>query len=253
MIAETNILETEAADIRIILGDQRNGKSTIATGFAIDDYIAHMENIISPDGDWIKAKCLTRDELDWLWKKGIKAYPVTHCRIFRGGESKIIEIPPKFMVDSQVKIFANYTLYGVYYVPLDMYTLIDNINGDLIKDAYVLMDESAMTDARDSMTTEGKMTAKFGAQVGKRHLHFCNISQNWAIVESRYRAFKTTSIWCTYDKEAHIIECDIQQKGEDSYSEELYAPPYWRFFDSSEIVKVPQHRVDAALARINGR
>ena len=244
------------ADIRGVFGDQRKGKSTIATMFSVDDYISKMTRIIAANGEYCDARCLTGDEIERLHKQGIKAHPATHCMIFNANhsQSKIIEFPKSCMIDSPVKIFANYTLYGVYYVHLDLELLITYINTDLITDAWVLMDETGANDARNSMTREGKLSAQFGAQAGKRGLHLVTIAQYLEQIERRYRLFKTTTIEAKeYDKINHIITCDFKFGGEPTETDvEIYAKPYHRYFNTKEIIKMPQHQIDAALANITG-
>ena len=251
MVVNTVEPMTEA-DVRGIFGAQRTGKTTIAVGFVADDVCENMTRLIFPDGQFCQAQGLKDDEIETLAAKGIQAYKTTHCRIFSRDktQSKIIKIPPQSIIDSPVKVFANFHLFGFYYVHLDGLKLLQYINSDLITNGWVLMDESTMTDARDSMTKEGKITAKFGAQVGKRGLHLCTIAQYYEQIERRYRLFKTTTIECIeYDKETHYISCNVKVKDEPQKETEFFAPPYWKFFDTNEIIDVPQHHVDSALAQ----
>jgi hypothetical protein len=242
------------ADIRGIFGDQRKGKSCLGVAFAVDDAIDKMVGIRF-NGQYYKAQCLNDEELLALERNGIQAYKPTHCRIFsKDGRSKIIEMPKGAIIDTPVRIFANFHLYGIPYVYMDGMLLITYINTDLITNGWILMDESTMNDARDSMTREGKITAKFGAQAAKRGLHLCTIAQYYEQIERRYRLFKTTTIECIeYDKETHYITCNVKEKGEEQQQTEFYSPPYWRYYNTNEIIGVPQHQVDDAATKMNSR
>lgn len=108
------------------------------------------------------------------------------------------------------------------------------------------MDESVMTDARNSMTGVGKVVAWFGASGRKRNLHFVLMTQFESMVEKRYRAFATTRVLCEYDERTRYITLHIKKKGRRRKQEvSYYAPQYWKFFRTDEWIPVPE----AILAR----
>ena len=244
----------DSADIRIILGDQRKGKSTLATMFAVDAYIEEMTGLVSPEGEKCDARCLTDTEVEKLERKHVSVHKATHCVVFNEdhSQSKIIKFPSDAMIESPVKIFANYTFYGVYYVPLDFSILIQHLNTDLLKNAWVLMDESTMTDARNSMTREGKLVAQFGATAAKRKLHLISIVQYYTQIEARYKLFQTTSIECKeYDKLTQMVYCSYRKGGDEVQDTEVYVKPYQRYFDTHEVPQIPQHQIDLAMEKMN--
>jgi hypothetical protein len=244
------------ADVRIVTGDQRAGKSNTTVKFAVDPYHEQLDGIMFPNGQIIKAKSVAKsvnpEDHQALRKMGVFPSKLRYARIFSedGRHSKLIRIPDDCIVLSPVHIFANFHMYGIRYTYIGLEDIIEYINTDLFKDAWILADETGMTDARYSMEAEGKLGAQFYATIGKRRAHFCSISQYNEMVERRIRLFGTMRVLCSYDKETRYITCDIKERGEPSYSFYYYAPPYWRYFDSEEIMKVPQYRIDKAMQKI---
>lgn len=244
------------ADIRLFTGDQRQGKSTVAVGFGVGDYYTHLTGIKSPNGQIIKAKSVAKsvNKEDYLLLKRMKLYPdkFKYVRVFSddGKQSKLIRMPKDYLVLSSVHIFANFHLYGVEYAPINLLTIIENINTTLFNNAWILSDESGMTSARRSMEAMGKLIAEFSATIGKRKAHFCVMAQYNRMVEVLIRLFATTRILCSYDKRSQLITCDIDQRGEPKFTVDVWAPRYWPFFDSEEIIETPQYKIDSALAKV---
>lgn len=240
------------ADVRILHGDQGQGKSVTSVALATDDYYEKMTGMVSLQGQYIKARSLYEEEQLELEDRGIEYDHLKHVRVYSGigKESKIIALPPDFMVLSPVKIFSNFTLYGLRYVPIDGARIIEYINDDtsFLRDAWVLLDESIIVDKHDTMTREGKMSATFGAQVAKRDLRLTICSQYLSMVQSRYNLFATTRVLCSYDMFTHIVTLDVNTRSPEMVSTSYYCPPYWRFYKRSEVVKVPQNKVDKILA-----
>ncbi len=241
------------AKISLITGDQRNGKSTIGVSFPIGAYIREMTELISPNGEPIKAKCLTEEDKNILKKSGIRPNWLKYCRVFSDDskESKIIRIPTDYMINSPVHIFANFHLYGVKFSYISLADIIEHINDEtLFRDAWILSDESGMTDSRSSMEATGKLGALFYATIGKRNANFIVMAQYNEMVERRLRLFATMKILCSYDKDSKYITCEVKRNGEPEFSTDVYAPNYWRFFDSEELIKTPQYKIDKALEKV---
>lgn len=240
------------ADIRLITGEQGGGKSETLCAYPVDDYFKHLTGILSPNGEIISAKAIDKADSELLRQAGVFPNKLRYVHIFSddGEQSKIIKIPQDFMALSPVKIFANFTLYGIQYAPIWIADIIEYINTEEFNDAWILADESVMTDARNSMDLIGKNVALFGASIRKRKAHFCLAAQYNEMVERRFRLFATTTILCSYDKTTKYITLNIKKKGEDAFETDYYAPNYWGFFDTNELIKVPQHKIDRALARI---
>jgi hypothetical protein len=240
------------AKITLITGSQRSGKSTTGIAYAIDDYYKNLNYIVSPTGERVKARSLNQEEKSLLKNRGVSYNMFNPIVALSDDEkqSKIIYIPKGWAVASSVRIFANFHLYGIPFVYTDLAMLIQYLNGDLLKDAWMLSDESVMTSARNSMTKAGKIMQSFGATIGKRNLHFCQMSQYSGMIAQEYKIFATTRIDCTYDKHTHYVTCDIDKNGEPKQSVSFWAPTYWRFFDTNELIKVPQKRIDDATASV---
>ena len=241
------------ADIKLINGEQGSGKSTTGVAFASDDYYDKLEAIVSPSGEFIKAKVLSKEDKLYLQKCKIRPNIFKYVRVFSDdGESKIVKIPDGFIVKSPVKIFANFHLYGLEYAYISLADIIMYINTDLMNDAWILSDESVMTDARNSMENAGKLTASFGGSIRKRNSHMCLMVQYNEMIERRYRLFHTMRVLCSYDAQSKVITCDMKKRGESTFSYDFWSPNYWRFFNTEELVHVPQDKIDRTLAKMYG-
>jgi hypothetical protein len=240
------------ADVRIINGEQGSGKSTIGVGFAVGDYHAQMEGLMSPNGSTIAAKSLTKADKVALIQERVYPSPFKYCRVFSedAAHSKVIRIPSNYLVLSPVKIFANFTMYGVRYAPISLFDLIQYMNTDLFNNSWILSDESVMTDARNSMENAGKLSAGFGATIRKRNAHMCLMVQYTEQLERRYRLFHTMEVICSYDNARHRVNIDIKKRGEPSVSTDIDAKQYWPYFDTNELIKVPQYKIDKTLAKM---
>jgi hypothetical protein len=241
------------AKITLITGSQRSGKSTTGIAYAIDDYYRNMTALVTPNGEYVKARALNNEEKSLLKSRGI-LYNVFNPVVAYsndGKSSNIVYIPKGWAVASPVRIFANFHLYGVPFVYTDLAMLLQYLNDDLLKDAWLLSDESVMTSARNSTTKAGKLMQTFGATIGKRNLHFCLMTQYNRMAAQEFRIFATSRIDCTYDKKSHYIACDIDKNGEPKHSVSFWACSYWRFFDTNELIRVPQKRIDDAVASVS--
>jgi len=241
------------AHISLILGEQRSGKSTTSTALPIDDYHLKMDKLISPNGEFVKAKCIDKNDKQELRRCGIVPNIFNYVRVFSDDEkqSKIIKKPKDWLVGSPIRIFSNYHLFGVKYVYITIVDIIQYMNSDLFVNSWVLSDESAMVDTRNNMTTEGKQVAQFLATIGKQNIHFVQNAQLNGMVEVRLRAFATTHIICSYDERTCLITCDIKERGKNPYSYSYDGRIYRRFFDTTERQKVSEKKLAKALANVS--
>lgn len=238
------------ADVRLISGDQGGGKSCTATALVIDDCYEKITAIVSPEGLRYEASALVESEILRLENAGIPYDAHRHLRIFAPNsvESKVILKPKDYTIETSVRIFSNFHFYGVKFMLVDLETIIANINSTLIKDGWVVLDESFMVDKRDTMSNVGKMMAWFGAEARKRHLHMVIISQYFNMVQSRFAYFAKTRVLCEYDTYTKRISLDVNQKSEVMKSTSYYAPKYWPYYDHDEIIQKPQYKIDRTLA-----
>lgn len=228
------------ADIRILTGEQGKGKSITAVGYAVDDYHAHAV-IISPTGD---------------------KYPVFATfpqYVYKRGDGKYIQLPKNYRalgyrIESPVRIFANFHLYGVRYVYTDLPMMVKYMNSPLIKNAWFLVDENFMIDKRNSMTQIGKIIASFGATVRKRHLHLLIMVQYKSMAEMRFRAFATQTILCDYDDVSKFVTLTIRKKGEKrTMSVSYFSPQYRKYYDTDELIPIPEYMMEKAKQLVGAK
>ena len=245
------------ADIRTLNGDQGHGKSVTAVALPVDDYYANLNQVVSPEGELFRARALNEDEQYLFEERGLYYDPLRHVRIFAGeakdDRSKIITLPLNWTVLSPVKIFANFHFYGIKFVLIDAYSLIEYMNEDnFFRDAWVILDESVQVDKQDTMTREGKLTQKFGAQVAKRDLHFVICVQYQHMLQSRMALFATTKVLCSYDSDTGIVSLDVNDNSPMMVSTDYYSIPYRRFYKRGEVIKVSQKKIDQILSTAGG-
>lgn len=244
------------ADIRLITGDQRSGKSNTGVALAIDDSVKQMDKLITPTGEFIKAQALTKEDRKYLMNMGVMPGMHKYAKVFSddGKQSKIIKIPNDYLIGSPVKIFANFHIYGIAnFAFISLVDILQYMNTELFNDAWILSDESVMTDARNSMEAGGKLVAIWGATMGKRNAKLCFMVQYASQIELRFRLFAKTRIECTYDKVRKLITVEVKKAGQSTFSYDYYAPNYWRFYDTNELPQVPQEKIDRALAKYYSR
>lgn len=243
------------ADIRLITGEQGSGKSNTLTAFPVDDYYGKLTGIMSLSGNVIKAKAINNDDKKFLRQNGITPNKLKYVRIFSDDEkqSKIIKIPDDYIVVSPVHIFSNFPLFGIRYALITIEEVIQYINTELFNDAWILYDESVMTDARNSMEGVGKLMAFFGGQIRKRRAKFCLAAQYNEMIERRYRLFATTRITCSYDEYSQYITLEIKKRNEPAFTIGYYATNYWWYFKTDKLVEIPQVKIDNTLAKYRAR
>lgn len=256
-----NDIEIDKADIRILQGEQRSGKSTTATALVSCDVFAMARGLITPNGTFIKAKALVQDEVDWLVKSGKgndEDIPLRFLRVFAsdGKTSKIIEKPRDWMVDSPVRVFANFHFFGFRFVLIDLQFMIEHMNSMILyatneSPVWVILDESFMTEKRDTMTVVGKDMAQMGSQVGKSAAHMIIITQYLDMVQSRFVRFATTKVLCSYNKNTKMVHIDVNKTSDVMRSCDFDSTIYRRFYNHREKVLIPEYRQNQALKIIN--
>lgn len=240
------------ADVRLILGDQRSGKSCTGVAYAKDDYYEQLVGLLAPNGQVVKARTLDDGDKEYLEECDIFPDVFRYVRAFTpdSKKSKIIAIPQGWTVLSPVRIFANFHTFGLRGVFISLTDMLQYVNSDLFVNAWLLSDESAFTDPRNSMTGVGKIISFFGATVGKRNIHFCQMTQYNNMIEVRFRQFATTRVLCTYEERTKMITVEINTRGKPRQSTSYYGPRYWMNFDTSERQKVSEIQIARAMQTI---
>jgi hypothetical protein len=240
------------ADVRLCLGDQRNGKTTTCVAFIKDEYYDKMDGLISPSRQFIKARTLDDDDKHQLSSQKIYPDPFKYCRALLGNESKIISIPKGYLVSSPVRIFSNIHLYGLKYIYVPIEYFVEHVNDDLIEHGWFLAEDSAMNNPRNAMSSVGKIFAQWSQTIGKRHLHYCQATQFPNMVEVYLKQFAVMRVVCSLNKNSNMVTLDINKKGEPAQTKSYYAPNYWMNYDPDERVKIPESSQQKALDILQG-
>lgn len=249
------------ADVRLFFGDQRSGKSISAVACVIDDYYKYATHAVSPEGEVLKVRALNEMEQKYLQASvksggmGIRYDHLRHMRVFNddGTRSKIAEIPQEFTVLSPVKVFANRTLYGIRYVPFDVVKFLSYINTDLMTAGWFILSESVLINKKDTMSNMGRFMEWFGAECGKRHLRMIVDMQYRRMLQSIFHLYATTTVECTYDSETTRVYLEVNNSSPEMQTGDYISYPYRRFFNTDELMAIPQHRIDRAIAGIVGQ
>ena len=240
------------ANISLLWGDQGGGKSTLGTALAIDDAHEHITGLMSPSGNEIvKASTLTKEDVRAFINAGMAPNKLKYARIYKGNESKIVKIPSDYIVLSSTKIFANYHIYGVKAVLMSMADVVEYMDTPLFNDSWILLDEGGGVKARQSMEGIGKLAADFYMTIRKRNARLVEMTQYARMMDVYLRLAGTTRINCSYDEDTFMITCEVSKRKEPTYTFEFYAPKYWKYFDTNDIIETPQYRKDRVLAEMH--
>ena len=144
--------------------------------------------------------------------------------------------------DPNIKIFANFHLYGIKYVYANLGTIVEHLNSGLITEGYIIIDESYIGgDARMGMTLMTRILTWFGSQIRKRQLHLILIAQHGRMIDYRFRLFMTEHILCSYNEKTYVITLTIVKRGEKKKRvHTYYAPQYWKYYNTNELPQIPE-------------
>ncbi len=226
------------AHIAFIEGDQGQGKNTTAVAKVVDPTFANITSVKLSDGRVVKATPTTPPQVGraTFWLPDRKPF--------------VAKIPPKScVIADSIKIYANFHLFGIraWYVPLSL--MIKFLNEGKIHDGYVLCDEHYIgADARMGMSTLVNTFTKQGFQIRKRHIELTMMAPMQRLVDWRSRAIVTEHIICAYNEDKREITLTVKKKGDRKYRtlRPFYAPQYWQYFDTDELVALPQGQIDKA-------
>ncbi len=243
------------ADIRLFFGDQGQGKSISEMACVADDVYQYITHIISPEGEIIKARALTDDEIDYLETPikeggvGIVYDHLRHMRVYNDDatKSKIVSVPTNYSIETPVKIFANRTIYGMRYAPFLLELMIEKINTTLMNESWIALSEAILVSRKNTNSYLGNFMEWFGAECRKRHIRMVIDSQYKRQVLSVFHLYATTTVECTYDPETTIVDLAVNNSSPVMQSTAYLSFPYRRFFYTDEHMNVPQIKIDRAL------
>jgi len=217
------------AHIILIEGDQGQGKSNTAVGMVVDAYHKGCVRIFCRDKLNIACDVINYDRKNRI------------AKIRYDGEVKLIRIPSSYKLQSPMKIFANFHLYGIPYVycPSFAHILMWLAQG-IIVDGWLLIDEYYIGgNARDSMTGFGKALQKQGFQYRKMQLEVVIITPMASTIDRYMRIIPTKRISCSFNKKTKEITLEIKEKGIHGKKTVTYdASQYWgNYWTNERIIK----------------
>lgn len=227
------------ANVTIIEAPMGEGKTLTVTGIVVDDYFAHLTNIMSPETGIVYPVQPVKGEI-------VKIFSPNGSH----QEPKIITIPKGWETISDTKIFCNYHLYGIRYMYCDAAEMLDHLNTDdeSMKHAKMIIDESYIQgEARRPMNSLSLMYTWFAQQMRKRDIELFLLVQHGRFLDWRFRYIAKRKILCRYNEKTHMIKLLVQNlsKGtEKPFS--FWAPQYWKYYDTNELPPIPDEMIGRA-------
>ena len=161
----------------------------------------------------------------------------------------VARVVDAYKKDPSIRIFANFHLYGIKYVFADLATIVEYLNSPLFRAAYIIIDAAYIgMEARKGMELLTQVMTYLGMQAGKRRLRLIIIVQHGRMIDWRARWLVTEHIFCTYDEATQMITLKIKDKRKKrDRSVTYWAPQYWRYYDTEEVVLIPESKLAKAL------
>lgn len=228
------------APIGIIEGEQGSGKSITGVARVVDATFENITEVVLPNKDIIKAEPVLPV------KPGIaKLY-------FPNKEPIIGKLPAgSVAIAEDVRIYANFHLYGIRAMYLPIKLLLEFLNTGLITDGYLLIDEGYIaTNAREGMTALVRLVMKLTNQVRKRHLHLYLLTPHSRQIDWQIRWAKTEHIQCSYDEITAEVSLIIKRKGEKPINVTFGTKQYRPYYDTDEQFEIPEGEILKALAKL---
>lgn len=213
------------------------GKTNTVTGLIVDDLFAAITSIVSPAG---------------------KIYPcVAHSMDVEGmivrlqcEDERLVRIPPDFEINSPVKIFANYHLYGIPYVYASFKEVLSFMNSDMMLNSKWVIDEGWLgAEARRGGSALSVIITEYAQLMRKMGIDLYWITQHARFLDWRIRYIAKRKILTKFNKETQQCRLLIQDliKGTEKVVH-YYAPIYWRYYNTNEVPPMPQAMIQKARA-----
>jgi hypothetical protein len=230
-----------SAKIALIVAEQGQGKSTFLTARVVDDTFANVSSVKMPNGYEVKASPALNEK-----GKPMVGYATIH---FPDKKPFMAKVPTGASVIAEnIKIFANYHLYGIRSFYVDLAFMLEHINDDLFLDAWLLVDEGYIEgDARNSMSVLNQIITQLGMQMRKRRVRFMIAYPLNKMADLRYRLVRTEYVTCTYNEVTYEVTAEIKRTNEKKKTVTFFAPLYWAYYDTEERFKLPESRINKAL------
>lgn len=240
------------ARVTIIDGEQGSGKSMSAVAIVVDATFENVTSIVLPSGETVKAEPYRN--------KVSKGYAlVGYARIWIDGKPRVMQVPPKScVVADSVRVIYNGHLHGIRYAHMELEDIIKNLNGGMIKNCYLIIDEAYLTgDRREGLSPLVKAMTKLSKQMRKRHVHLIMCTPDSTELDLRFQKIEVEHIVCSYDEITEMVTKFINNRKkykktrEISYSSKLYR----KYFDTDEIFEMTDVQIERAMAMasIRGR
>lgn len=218
------------AHVTLIVADQGGGKSVTAVAMVVDSYY----------NDCIKNYC---KEIGLNCT--VKAYDKNKriARVIFKGQTKHIQIPEQYELHSNMRIFANFHLYGIPFVWIPSFAhLLKWLKMGLIVNGWLLIDEYYIGgNARDSMTAFGKELEKQGYQMRKKMLEVVIITPHAKLIDKQTRLVPTKTILVSCNnyvkngKKKFDVTMTVREKGKKQRDLDPFdATYYFNNYDTNE-------------------
>jgi hypothetical protein len=228
------------------------GKTNTITGLIVDDLFADITSVQAPS--WIDEKGIIHDGKEYPCKPyTILAEPENLGKMvvrLECEDERLIIIPDDFKINSPVKIFANYHLYGVPYVYADFKTVLALMNSDTMHGCKWVIDEGWLgADARKGMSPLTIIITQYAQLMRKMEIDLYWITQHARFLDWRIRYIAKRKILTKYNKNDNQCRLLIQDliKGTEKVIH-YYAPIYWRYYNTNEVPPMPDNMVRKARA-----
>ncbi len=226
------------APICLIEGEQGSGKSSTAVARIVEDYLKRAVEI------FLDKKNYHYDEVSSF------NFDSRVARIRQDGTKKALFIPPDYHLESDLKVFTNFHLFGIKYSYRTPAQIIQGLQDGTISYGRLTIDESYIfANAQETLAPLSKAIQKYSNTARKRHLKIDFLYPHSRMATWMQRWSWTEHILCEYDDVSEYVTLHIQRRGYKRAKDiRYYAPPYRRFFDTDEGFKLTQAQVGRAAA-----
>lgn len=218
------------ANVTIIEAQMGEGKTNTATALVVDDYYSNLYAVKSPESGKLYTVKPHSHQSFWL------------------PDGRLIKRPTSWETFSTSRIFANYHLFGMKYVYVDMNTMVELLNRNVISGGKLVLDEAYITgDARRNSTAMTVIATWFGQQMRKRDVELFLLVQHGRFIDWRFRYIAKRKILTSYNENTKMIRLLVQNLNRGSEKiVSYYAPQYWPYFDTNELPEIPTRVIEKA-------